>query len=278
MKIKTINFTDEDAPKRLVESLKETGFAIIDKPPLNFELLQSCYQAWEDFFAKPDSNFLYDDKTGAGWVSVNRSETAKGSLQKDLKEFYHFYRYQFCPKNISSVTEQSFDALFELASTLLNWIDGALPPSVKANFDRPLNQMISDANTLFRVIHYPPLNAFEETGGIRAAAHEDINLITILPPGTAEGLEVKTTDGNWFPVNVTGDQVVVNIGDMLQELTNHHLISTSHRVVNPKDVSISRYSMPLFLHPHDDVRLSDAYPTANMYLTERLKELGLIEA
>ena len=137
--------------------------------------------------------------------------------------------------------------------------------------------MASTKNTLFRIIHYPPINNCLTTDGVRAAAHEDINLITILPPGTAEGLQVRTIDGQWLPVDAKPNQVVINVGDMLQALTKQYLVSTCHRVVNPEDLTKPRYSMPLFLHPYDDVWLSEEYPTANQYLIERLRELGLIK-
>lgn len=275
--IKTIDFNDSEASKLLVSSFKETGFAIINNPPIDFDLLRDCFSAWRGFFKNPDSNFKYDSKTGAGWIDISLSEKAKGAKNKDLKEFYHYYKGKQCPNELKFITDQSFDMLFSLSNTLLRWVEEALPENVKAHFDRPLSDMVSVPNTLFRIIHYPPLKACVDTNGIRAAAHEDINLITILPPGTAEGLQVRTIDGQWYPVDAKGDQVVVNIGDMLQALTKHYLISTCHRVVNPSDLTQPRYAMPLFLHPYDDVWLSEAYPTASGYLQERLRELGLLE-
>ncbi|MDG2348294.1 MAG: 2OG-Fe(II) oxygenase family protein [Gammaproteobacteria bacterium] len=275
--IKTIDFNDPNAPTLLVSSFRETGFAIINLPPVDFNLLQQCFAAWRGFFKNPDTDYVYDSESGAGWIDQSLSEKAKDAQKKDLKEFYHYYKGQPCPENIKQVTDDSFNMLFNLSSTLLKWVEQALPNEIKAHFDRPLSDMVSTKNTLFRIIHYPPLNDCEDTDGIRAAAHEDINLITILPPGTAEGLQVKTIDGQWYPVDAKSNQVVVNIGDMLQELTRKYLISTCHRVINPIDLTVPRYAMPLFLHPHDDVKLSDQYPRANDYLKERLRELGLLK-
>ncbi len=275
--IKTIDYNDPMAPELVVSSFRETGFAIINKPPINFKLLQNCFAAWAAFFQNPDDQYLYDDQTGAGWIDQHLSEKAKGAKNKDLKEFYHYYKGQQCPDHIKQITDDSFDMLFELSNTILKWVETALPADIQAHFDRPLTKMVSTQNTLFRIIHYPPIKDCLETDGIRAAAHEDINLITILPPGTAEGLQVKTVDGQWHSVDATAEQVVVNIGDMLQELTKRYLISTCHRVINPEDLTKPRYAMPLFLHPHNDVWLSEQYPTANMYLKERLRELGLLK-
>jgi isopenicillin N synthase-like dioxygenase len=137
--------------------------------------------------------------------------------------------------------------------------------------------MIKDSSqTLLRILHYPPLAGNEEPDAIRAAAHEDINLITILPAANEPGLQVKLKDGNWLDVPSDFGYLIVNIGDMLQEASGHHFPSTTHRVVNPQgaDTSKARISLPLFLHPRPDVVLSDKY-TADSYLKERLRELGV---
>ena len=131
--------------------------------------------------------------------------------------------------------------------------------------------------TLLRVLHYPPLAGDEEAGAIRAAAHEDINLITILPAANEPGLQVQLKDGQWADVPSDFGYLIINIGDMLQEASGGYFPSTSHRVINPKgaDMSKSRISLPLFLHPRPDVVLSGRH-TAKSYLHERLTELGVI--
>jgi isopenicillin N synthase-like dioxygenase len=132
------------------------------------------------------------------------------------------------------------------------------------------------AQTLLRVLHYPPLGGDEEEGAVRAAAHEDINLITLLVAATAPGLQLRDARGDWHDVPADPGTIVVNAGDMLQMATDGHYRSTSHRVVNPpaREASRSRLSMPLFLHPRKEVRLSDRH-TAGSYLEERLREIGL---
>ena len=137
--------------------------------------------------------------------------------------------------------------------------------------------MIENSNqTLLRAIHYPPLAGNEKEGEVRAGAHEDINLITLLPAATAPGLEVLDLNGKWRSVSCDPGTIAVNSGDMLKEASGEYYPSTTHRVVNPKGslATTSRYSIPLFLHPRPEVRLSQRH-TADSYLNQRLKELGL---
>ena len=132
-------------------------------------------------------------------------------------------------------------------------------------------------NTLLRVLHYPPLEGDESAGAIRAAAHEDINLLTILPAANEPGLQVQLKTGEWIDVPSDFGNLIVNIGDMLQEASGGYFPSTSHRVINPvgADMSKSRVSLPLFLHPRSEVILSERH-TQHSYLMERLRELGVI--
>ena len=131
-------------------------------------------------------------------------------------------------------------------------------------------------NHLLRILHYPPLNGSESSNAIRGAAHEDINLITLLVASTQPGLQVKDTLGNWHNVTCDTGAIAINTGDMLSKASRGYFPSTTHQVINPnnKIKNESRYSMPLFLHPKDDVVLSEKY-TAGQYLQERIKEIGL---
>ena len=157
---------------------------------------------------------------------------------------------------------------------LLKYIDRYCPDEIRRNFSEPLHNMSDSSNqNLMRVIHYPPLNEKINYDGVRAAAHTDINLITILVSGSQPGLQVKDKQGNWIDVKSRKGQIVINIGDMLQECSNGYYPSTVHQVTNKKN-NKSRFSIPLFLHPRDEVILSKRY-TAGSYLLERLKELGL---
>ena len=143
----------------------------------------------------------------------------------------------------------------------------------------PLSQMTTNSDeTLLRVIHYPAITGDEETGAIRAAAHEDINIITLLCSATASGLEVKDNNGKWHQVPCDPGSIAINAGDMLQLASNGYYRSTTHRVMNPAgaDAKLPRYSMPLFLHARPEVLLGNGI-TANMYLKQRLHELGLLK-
>ncbi|MNT51623.1 2OG-Fe(II) oxygenase superfamily protein [compost metagenome] len=151
------------------------------------------------------------------------------------------------------------------------------PADIAANYSEPLSGMIQGSNkTLLRVLRYPPLTGQEPAGSLRAAAHGDINLLTILPAANEPGLQVQDMDGNWIDVPCDFGMLIINIGDMLQEASQGYYPSTQHRVVNPTGAGAgkSRVSLPLFLHPRDEVVLSARY-SAGAYLDERLRELGV---
>ena len=194
---------------------------------------------------------------------------------KDLKEFFHIYDWGRYPKELSNNTNLLISEFKKMADKLLSEINLHSPNDIKNEYSMPLNEMIKNSSTnLLRVIHYPPLNDNIDPSAIRAGAHEDINLITLLVAGSEPGLQVLSQDGKWVDVSTSSDYIVVNIGDMLQECSGGYFPSTTHRVVNPSDKNISRYSMPFFVHARDEVMLSKKY-TAKSYLEERLKEIGL---
>ena len=237
------------------------------------------YKEWSDFFNSENKNrYLYNEVDQDGYFPF-QTENAKGQTLKDLKEFYHIYPWGKYPKEVSDTTRILFDQLLELTSTLLEWIQDQTPIDIASKFSMPLNKMIEGSKTnLLRIIHYPPLDGNEQRGAIRGAAHEDINLITVLVAGTQPGLQIQDTNGSWHDVSCDPGCLAVNTGDMLQEASGGYYPSTTHQIINPGDTisNVSRYSMPLFLHPRDDVQLSDGY-TAREYLDERLTEIGLKE-
>jgi len=278
--IKTVNLQDRHAPQAFVQSLHETGFAVLSHHPIDTDLIAQVYQEWTDYFASQDKfSDLFVPAEQAGYFPF-KSENAKGYSAKDLKEFFHVYlnrqQYKY-PKHLSDATKILFKDLTRLAQTLLQHAYEALPTSIQAKLSMPLPQMVDNSpSTLLRVIHYPPLQNNESQDALRAAAHEDINLITVLPAATALGLEARDTQNNWHPISADPGMIVVNVGDMLQEATDGYYISTTHRVVNPTGSlsQTARYSMPLFLHPRPDVRISERY-LSQEYLDERLREIGL---
>jgi len=278
MKVQVIDYTAADAPQRFVESLRETGFGVLKNHPIQQALVEKIYKDWYQFFCHEDkANFAFDPKTQDGYFAPEISETAKGHTQKDIKEYYHYYPWGRIPENLNNDITQYYENASTLAAELLDWVEKYSPDNISASFSEPLSNMIKDTpNTLLRVLHYPPLTGHEEKGAIRAAAHEDINLLTILPAANEPGLQVQEKDGNWLDVPADFGHLIINIGDMLQEITNGYFPSTSHRVINPSgdNAKKSRISLPLFLHPRDEVVLSERHTQAT-YLLERLKELGV---
>ncbi len=278
--ILTVSCQSDDAPQRFADSLRSTGFALIEDSPIDQALIDEVYKAWQNFFAADNAHkktFEFDELTHNGFISLDRSETAKGYDQKDLKEMYHLYRGGVCPPEVEELTFKLFDQMLGCAEMLLGWIEQNLPEDVRQGLSEPLSQMIHKSpKNLFRLLHYPPLTGTEKPGAVRAAAHEDINLLTVLPSATAKGLQVLSSEGEWFDVSTKRGRIVINTGDMLDECTGGHFTATKHRVINPEneDASKSRLSMPLFLHPREEVVLSERY-TAGSFRAERYKELGL---
>lgn len=273
-----VDFNADDAAETFVKSLHETGFGVLKNHPIQKELLQSLYENWAGYFNTPNkADYQFNVDTQDGFFPTSVSETAKGFKVKDIKEYFHFYPWGQCPENLRSQAQEYFEKANGVAETLLNWVQEYSPKDVAANYTAPLSSMIEQSEqTLLRVLHYPPITGTEEVGAIRAAAHGDINLLTILPAANAGGLQVQLKDGSWFDVPGDFGCIIVNIGDMLQEASGGYFPSTIHRVINPEgeDRSRSRISLPLFLHPRPDVVLSERY-TAKQYLQERLRELGV---
>lgn len=277
MNVKTVNFKNPNAAREFTTSLRDTGFAVITDHILPGDLIQNVIKEWEGFFGSDEKfKYTFDPTRQSGYFPF-KSENAKGYSKKDLKEFYHYYPWGELPSSTQHYTLQMYRILNEMASKLLAWIDESTPAEVRSKFSMPLPKMIVDSQEiLLRTIHYPPLTGAEEEGAVRAAAHEDINLITLLPSASAPGLQALDLAGNWHDVPCDPGMIVVNSGDMLKEASGGYYPSTTHRVVNPTGPAARdpRFSMPLFLHPRKEVRLSERH-TAGSYLTERLREIGL---
>ena len=277
MNVKQVDYTQASAGEDLVTSLHESGFAVLKNSPITPARINAFYQLWADFFASDEKfEYTYEQSKQDGYFPF-RSENAKGSPAKDLKEFYHVYPWGRIPTSLEKETRAFYADLQALGSELLTWIQRYTPESVSASFFETLDSMIAGSDqSLLRVLHYPPIEGEVEPGAVRAAAHEDINLITLLVSGSQPGLEAKDKQGNWFPVEGDQGMITINTGDMLQEASAGYYPSTTHRVVNPQNSeNVSRYSIPMFIHPRPEVRLSERY-TAGQYLQQRLREIGLI--
>lgn len=284
---------------------REFGFCCIRGHGIPAHLINSGYEVFQRFFALPQSVKMRYYLAGGGGVrgyTPFKVETAKDSEYADLKEFWHIgreidrsHRYaavmppNFWPEEIPGFREHGYalyTALDELGTRVLRAL--ALHIGQSEHF---FNDKVDTGNSILRPIHYPPIEN-PEVRNVRAGAHEDINLITLLVGASAAGLEVLTRQGTWLPITAAEDVIVVNIGDMLQRLTNHVYPSTTHRVVNPSggDAHKPRYSVPFFLHLNPDFLIDvlpaciDAehpnhYPeaiTAQAYLQQRLHEIRLI--
>ncbi|MBY8976468.1 isopenicillin N synthase family oxygenase [Rhodobacteraceae bacterium NNCM2] len=274
--IATVSYTDPAAPQAFVRSLRETGFAVLTDHPISRERISDTYARWSGFFnSDTKHDFRVDPDRQDGFFPF-RSENAKDSPVKDLKEFYHVYPDGRLPEALEEETRAIYADLVAIGERLLGWIQAESPAEVKARFDEPLPDMLAGSRqNLLRILHYPPVETPPEPGAVRAAAHGDINLITVLLAGSAPGLEARDTQGNWHAVPCDPGMIAINAGDMLEMASGGHYPSTVHRVVNPETTDGgARFSMPMFLHPRPEVVLRPG-TTANDFLTERLREIGL---
>ncbi|MEZ4900319.1 MAG: 2-oxoglutarate and iron-dependent oxygenase domain-containing protein [Spirosomataceae bacterium] len=303
------HFTSEnpDSKAQFVQDLgrafNNIGFVSIKNHGLTEALRNALYMSVQAFFQQPDTikqQYEFLELNGQrGYIGKGR-EKAKGFKVADLKEFYHVGQphpegdmpHNLFPKEVpdfEKYTTLVFEIFEHTGKTLLRAI--ALYLGLEEGY---FEDKVRNGDSILRALHYFPLDPTTvPDGAVRAAAHGDINLITLLMGASAEGLEVLRRDGKWIAITALPDQIIVNVGDMLDRLTNHKLKSTIHRVVNPprEKMNTSRYSIPFFMHPRADMNLSclgsciDAqHPklyvdmTAGEFLNERLIELGLKKA
>lgn len=307
------DFTGGDPVKKakfvqdLGAAFNNIGFVAIKGHGLTDDFTKNLYQTVEQFFQSADALKQQYEIPGIagqrGYVGKGK-ETAKGFKVPDLKEFYHVGQvhrndgdavWSEYPHNVFPAEYPTFGQLTVEAYQTLENAGKAMLRAIALYLELPedyFEEKVKYGNSILRAIHYFPIpnpDALPE-GAVRAAAHGDINLITLLMGASAEGLEVLRTDGKWIPITALPDQVVVNVGDMLDRLTNHKLKSTIHRVVNPprEKMGTSRYSIPFFMHPRSEMDLTclescvDASNpkiytdmSAGEFLEERLIELGL---
>lgn len=289
--------------KTLGEALADIGFFAVSDHGVDMALIEKSYKVAEEFFKLPESEKKkYEDlalKGQRGYTSFGR-EHAKDAKAPDLKEFWHVGQElepghpaaKEYPANIWPQTmpefRSSFVQLFSQLETCALKLLEACALFVGEPIDR-FSGIAQHGNSILRVIHYPPIPETANPASIRAAAHEDINLITLLCEATAGGLELLERDGSWRPIHALKGQIVVDAGDMLQNISNGFYKSTTHRVVNPDNSRDRRFSMPFFVHPRSEASLNPLpgcieksggikkFPdiSAGAYLMQRLKEIGL---
>jgi isopenicillin N synthase-like dioxygenase len=286
------------------DALVDIGFFALEDHGIDQAVVASAYDMAQQFFDQPEAvKLAYQDPAvhgQRGYTHFGR-EHAKDSPAADLKEFWHVGRedaadplnmllpwHNVWPSELPDFKPRMLNLFRQIDATSVHLLTacsiylGETPeylPSIAAYGD-----------TVLRIIHYPPVPADRHPQAVRAAAHEDINLITLLLEATAGGLELLQRDGTWRPIHALQGQLVVDAGDMLQQLTNGYFKATTHRVVNPDDSRERRFSMPFFVHPRPEVDLSPRasavqktsgiakFPqvTAGAYLRQRLAEIGLM--
>lgn len=274
--IRTVSYDGADAPEAFTRSLRDTGFAVLTDHPIEPARIEEAYNSWGEFFASDlKHDWLADPERQDGYFPF-KSENAKGAKAKDLKEFYHVYPDGRVPHNLEGLTRELYDDLVGIGATLLRWIQENAPAEVTERFSEALPKMLEDSQqNLLRILHYPPLDEAPEPGAVRAAAHGDINLITVLLAGSAPGLEAQDAQGRWHEVPCDPGMIAINVGDMLEMASGGYFPSTVHRVVNPEtSEGGARFSMPMFLHPRPQVVLKEG-TTADDFLQQRLREIGL---
>jgi isopenicillin N synthase-like dioxygenase len=276
MNVEVVDFQAPDAPESFTRSLRHTGFAVLVNHPLPQPLVQQIYDEWLAFFESDAKyEYRYSQVSQDGYFGPEISETAKGHSVRDLKEFFHVYPWGQYPAEVSDAALRYSRQATAIAKTLLGWVDANTPSDVSAGFSRPLSHMMDGSTrTLLRVLRYPPLRGDEPANAVRAAAHGDINLLTVLPASNEPGLQVRDVNDNWHDVPCDFGSIAINSGDMLQLASGGYYPSTTHRVMNPtgEGATRSRLSLPLFLHPADDVVLAHGR-TASSFLQERIAEL-----
>jgi isopenicillin N synthase-like dioxygenase len=290
---------------KIGSSFRETGFAVIKDHPIDQGVIDRGVDAGKQFFALPEEakrKYFIPGGGGQRAYTPFATEVAKGAKARDLKEFWHVARE--LPKGhkfaeimgenlyVSEVPswKEKTNAMYSALDTFGLEILSAIAMNLKLD-PRFFDKTVQDGNSILRLLHYPPQTEPPPEGSVRAGAHEDINVITLLLGAEEGGLEVLHRNGSWIAVNPPAGSLVVNVGDMLQRLTNHVLPSTTHRVVNPKPERsrFPRYSTPFFLHFNPDYVINtlpgtitperpNRYPeplNAQDFLETRLKEIGL---
>jgi len=284
--------------------LVEYGFIQLNPYDFSFDLIDTAYDKYKEFFALPIATKMkyFGDNGGQRGYVPRLVEHAKNSKHPDLKEFWHigrelqegntYFGTRDYPANIW--LDNEIPDFKQLGLAVYNQLDNvatSLFHSLAHSLNVPqsyFEEMTKDGNSILRTIHYPPLKEFTEQDSIRAGAHEDINLITLLVGATDGGLELLDRDGQWLSVPSLPNQIVIDSGDMLSRITNEVIPATTHRVINPDHSTKERYSMPFFCHPHANAQLNciescigsgKKYDDilAKDFLIQRLIEIGVLK-
>ncbi len=296
------HFTHGEAIQRtafsqsLSEGLREYGFVVLIDHNVPATLLDEAYARAAELFALPEEEKLAHVGGLRGYTPFG-TEHAKDNLTPDLKEFWQLGHEpepgaepsRFSAPNIWPSRPSGFRPVFERLFAALNdtgcLLLEALAPTLGLAPDY-FEPLVRRGDSVLRVLHYPPIAADAAPNAVRSAAHEDINLLTILVAARGAGLELLDRDGAWLPIVTEPNALVVDSGDMMARLTNNVIPATTHRVINGAEPHLSRYSMPFFMHPTPETSLASLpscvgavalYPptTAGAFLAERIEQIGL---
>lgn len=297
-----VNGTNSDKIKfvdNIFSGLKDYGFIVLKDHTIEQKKIDRAYELVQEFFYLPSEiklKYKLDNGGQRGYTPF-KTEHAKDNKNPDLKEFWHVGRELLASSSYKGIYPENVwpTEVAELKKTFIELYEAMdstsqiLLETIGRGLDLPaayFTDMIKDGNSIIRMIHYPPTKGEDTKNSIRAAAHEDINLITMLVGATDSGLQLLERDGTWLDVNSRPGEIVVDTGDMISRITNNVLPATTHRVINPSSDSSARFSMPFFVHPHSKAVLNcipscvgtgAKFPeiTAGEFLTQRLKEIGL---
>lgn len=286
----------------LYSGIKDYGFIVLKDHQIPQSLFDRAYQLLAEFYSLPvETKMKYGKVAGGqrGYTPFGK-EHAKDSPVMDLKEFWHVGREvepnhkfaKYYPNNVWPDEVPEFKNVFSTLYSSLNDAGRVMLQALTFPLDVPqfyFEDMVEDGNSILRLLHYPPIPQGTDPRCLRAAPHEDINLITILPAATASGLQLKDRDGTWLDVESKSGELIVDAGDMLSRICNDVIPSTTHQVINtPSATSSSRYSMPFFMHPNPEAMLSCipscrgagakyADISSHDFLMQRLEEIGLLK-
>jgi len=291
LSLECLSKNDEEAINTLSEALSDHGFFVITDHSIPHQLLDKAYEYSKKFFDLKipiKNSYSFREIAGARGYTPFGKETALGETVPDLKEFWHhgpIVDSSYDSRIIQNVLVNeidNFNNVFDDLFIQMNSLGIKLLSSISLTLGLPedfFNKSTTKGNSLLRLIHYPPSN---NDNIFRAREHADINLITLLIGANEPGLEVKDKSGKWIPVSSSYEDIVCNIGDMMQLITDKKLKSTPHRVVKYKTDQIkSRYSIPFFLHPSPNTVLKSVFRDndegvlAHDFLDERLKAIKL---
>lgn len=272
MKVKVCDLKSVSFDTDFIQSITETGFAVLTQHDISKQLIEDTQYRWRKFFlqsVKDKTLFVNGNDSNMGYKGFG-TETAVGAKKADLKEFFHWKPGYDIPETVLLHTNFLFHTLNDIAYRVLGVIDQE--NKQQGDSTNYVDDCYNSKNTLFRTLYYPAMDFNSNPGAVRAAAHEDINHITLLVASSAPGLQVLDKAGKWHDVPHEENSIVVNIGDMIQLASKGRYKSTTHRVVNPENNTQDRISMPLFVHPHSDTVLAPG-KTAGQFLNERIAEI-----